>query len=128
MKTVQQKLNEYSEYITESGCQIWLRSVNRQGYGNIWHNGKSQLAHRISWETHNNKIIPQGKLILHQCDIPSCINPHHLKVGTHMDNYQDMIKKNRYTIEQIIMLQYEEIITSKEFDVLYDKYLQHHVT
>lgn len=42
--------------------------------------------------------IPQGKVVRHLCNNPSCINPEHLKIGTHYDNVQDRVRSNRSAI------------------------------
>ena len=61
--------------------------------------GKSQTAHRISWELYNDPI-PTGKgyhgiCVLHQCDNSICVNPDHLFLGTQADNLRDRDEKGR---------------------------------
>lgn len=36
-------------------------------------------------------------LVLHSCDTPLCVNPDHLRVGTHVDNMADMKARGRAT-------------------------------
>jgi HNH endonuclease len=55
---------------------------------------KSVVAHRISWQAANGKI-PDGMIICHKCDTPSCVNPGHLFIGTDADNVADMLRKGR---------------------------------
>jgi hypothetical protein len=78
-----------------SGCWIWLKSVNRKGYGQFkWDDGKTTLAHRASWKAHKGEI-PTGLLVCHKCDVPACINPDHLFLGTDKDNCDDKLRKGR---------------------------------
>lgn len=37
----------------------------------------------------------KGKVVMHTCDNPRCINPEHLQLGTHGDNQRDKVNKNR---------------------------------
>lgn len=84
-----------SEFVTECGCQIWTGCIGRDGYGQFRINGKIEGAHRASWMLANGPI-PHGLHVLHHCDVPPCINPIHLFLGTHADNMADMLRKRRH--------------------------------
>jgi hypothetical protein len=91
---IKAKLLNKAMPIPECGCLIWNRS-NRNGYGLLNFKGKATSAHRVSWIVHYGPI-PEGLCVLHKCDTPACINPHHLFLGTHQDNMSDCIKKGRH--------------------------------
>ena len=76
------------------GCWIWNGSRIPRGYGQIHCNGRSQLAHRVSWELHYGPI-PIGVLVLHHCDNRPCVRPGHLFLGNGAANIADMIQKGR---------------------------------
>lgn len=82
-------------------CVIWTGGKNRQGYGVIStiEGGRriSRRAHRVSYEMANGPI-PNGSHILHSCDNPSCVNPKHLRVGTHQENMDDKVRRSRQSM------------------------------
>jgi hypothetical protein len=91
-----------SKFIPEpnSGCWIWTAHVNDHGYGRMRVGGKYDehgqmiLAHRLSWVL-NRGGIPDHLHVLHRCDVPSCVNPEHLFLGTLDDNNADRHAKGR---------------------------------
>lgn len=63
-------------------------------YGTIKQGGKSYRAHRLMYSL----CFPgdlAGLEILHTCDNPPCVNPAHLRKGTHADNMLDRQLKGR---------------------------------
>jgi hypothetical protein len=43
---------------------------------------------------HNGPIVT-GFRVLHRCDMPGCVNPDHLRLGTDIDNVADKVRRNR---------------------------------
>jgi hypothetical protein len=74
----------------EHGCWPWIAYRNEWGYGNIEYEGKTCLAHRVSYILHYGPI-PEGLYILHSCNNRCCVNPDHLRAGTQKDNAIDMV-------------------------------------
>lgn len=65
-----------------------------RGYGHFKIRGGMQLAHRLAYEL-DVGVIPEGMIILHNCDMPGCCNSKHLRLGTYADNSANMIAKGR---------------------------------
>jgi len=78
-------------------CWIWKGAKQKSGYGRFKINGKLYLAHRVCYEL-TFGIIPNNLWVLHKCDNPKCVNPHHLFLGTRSDNMNDALKKGRLKI------------------------------
>lgn len=81
------------EYDTNGGCWLWPKP-NGDGYGKLIVGGKIRKAHRVAWEFFCGPI-PEGLHVLHRCDVPLCVNPDHLFLGTHQDNMDDRKAKGR---------------------------------
>lgn len=76
-------------------CWEWGAAKDKKGYGRFSLNFKEKyMAHRMAYFLHNKKPIG-NLLVCHNCDNPGCINPNHLFLGTHADNFNDMKKKGR---------------------------------
>jgi hypothetical protein len=67
---------ENVEMVPESGCWIWMRAVDVNGYGRAVHpvTGEDFLAHRLSWVAHYGEI-QNCLFVLHKCDVPPCVRP-----------------------------------------------------
>ena len=85
--TVQNRLRARC-LVDANGCWLWTKSLNPKGYGktHVWANGKVESrAHRVSYLAFVGPI-PSNRIVMHLCNTNSCINPTHLKLGTHSDN------------------------------------------
>lgn len=72
--------------VSEDECWVWMRARNNHGYGQIGHDRKVVYAHRVSWELHHGRPVPDGKELDHLCRNPPCVNPSHLEAVTHREN------------------------------------------
>jgi len=81
-----------------SGCWLWTGIKNNMGYGyaSVGHSGKV-LAHRVMYASRYGEI-PRGGIVRHTCDLPACVNPDHLRLGTMKENTQDMLRRGRHRV------------------------------
>lgn len=76
-------------------CWEWQAAKTYEGYGLFTMSGNVG-AHRVAWMLFTGEDIPDGMLICHHCDNPSCVNPRHLFLGTTSDNIRDSLEKGRW--------------------------------
>jgi hypothetical protein len=97
----------WSKTDRSSECWIWTPKARRgqMGYGifsvkfSARLAGEQQYAHRVAYQLVYGEIKP-GMLIRHSCDNVRCVRPEHLLQGSHRDNTQDMLKRNRSRMQR----------------------------
>ena len=97
------------EHVPDLGpCWVWTGLLWETdggrclAYGRFVWDGQQRGTHRLAWAfTHGP--IPKGMQVLHRCDVPRCVRPAHLRLGTQSDNMQDCYAKGRgrYSLRQI---------------------------
>jgi hypothetical protein len=86
-------------YIPEpnSGCWIWLGAVRKSkldyGYFHMGHDLHTVRAHVAAYKLFRGPT--NGLHVCHKCDVPSCVNPEHLFLGTAQENINDRERKGR---------------------------------
>lgn len=95
----------WSKVKKTDGCWLWTAYKTpitgmRGGYGQFGIGEEVYIAHRVSWHISIGPI-PDGIHVLHNCpggDNPTCVNPSHLFLGTHLDNMRDRDAKKRLPV------------------------------
>ena len=131
---VEEKRNSHAlpiQYtVNEMGCHICgSHDLDKNSYPRLRRNGKKFRMNRYIYELYHGEI-PEGKLVMHTCDNPQCINPEHLSLGTHRENMEDRQRKGRtksgcehgkskLSVEQVYYIRFKRTESVKE---LADKY------
>lgn len=82
---------EHSTPEPNTGCWIWTRTVNGQGYAQA----RPQLGTRFVHRRVLGLSDPALDACHVVCDQPSCVNPAHLRPGTAQENIRDAQAKGR---------------------------------
>jgi HNH endonuclease len=88
--------------ITENGCHVWTGATTR-GYPVI---GRGRRGEGIDYVSRVLMNPPPGKIVMHKCDNPLCVNREHLIIGTYSENTSDawsrLPRAKRYSVRRII--------------------------
>lgn len=96
MLTLIKDLNRFWNKVNKTdNCWLWTGASSKGGYGRFKFEGKLYSPHVISYQLHN-KNYDSIKFVCHKCDVPACINPQHLFLGTRSENMKDMTTKGRF--------------------------------
>ena len=78
-------------------CVDHNKQGNAKGYSTVDYQGMTTTLHRKVYCEANGASLEsiRGKVVRHTCDNPRCINPAHLIIGSHKDNSQDMVERQR---------------------------------
>lgn len=89
------------KFLKSSGCWLWQAGTFKNGYGQFAldrQSGKLRVtqAHRVSFVLFTGADVPPGAVVMHSCDVPACVNPTHLSLGSQADNIADAVAKGKF--------------------------------
>lgn len=83
----------------ENGCLIWQGASHgsKALYAGFFtnHPVKKHAAHRWILKYTLGEDFDESLQALHKCDVPRCVNPEHLYLGTPLQNVKDMDDRGR---------------------------------
>src|SRR6266849_2912561 len=80
-----QNIKSHSIRDDESGCLLYTKALDKDGYPRISLQGKKGLGSQIVFEL-SYGAIPAGHEVDHICHVRRCVEPSHLRVLTHRQN------------------------------------------
>ena len=93
--TLQERMVQKTQINSPDECWPWTGSLDTAGYGCIRVGYKLCHATHIAYQFAYGQSVPKGKLVMHTCDNPRCVNPAHLQLGDKYLNSHDMLSKER---------------------------------
>lgn len=71
--------------LSDSGCKLWNKKLDKDGYGMFYFRKKSRRAHRVAYYIIHGDI-PDGMFVDHICKNRNCVEPSHLRIVTPKQN------------------------------------------
>jgi hypothetical protein len=111
----------------ESGCLLYTKALDKDGYPRISLPGKKGLGSRVVYEKHYG-AIPAGHEVDHICHVRRCIEPTHLRALSHRDNVihiKAYVEKRQQRIKHLIdaypqVTSFPVLLTLPELQVLWE--------
>lgn len=92
--SVQERLASRS--VRQGECLIYTAGYTMpQGHVTIRAFGRNTRAHVAAWRVHTGEWPATGQVVRHKCDVPRCIEPNHLELGSVADNNRDRVERGR---------------------------------
>lgn len=89
--SVEQQLEHKTD--RSGACWLWIGKVRPDGYGFAYVEGKTRIAHKVSYEHYVGKV-PKGMQLDHKYASKGCprhcVNPEHLQVVTQQQNLENI--------------------------------------
>jgi len=95
--------------IIQEACWIFTGAKQKSGHGMVAFNSYGErYAHRLMYKRVHGDISPELN-VLHSCNNPACVNPDHLRLGTHADNALDRVlcknsANNKLTQQNVVAI------------------------
>jgi ribosomal protein S14 len=97
MLTIDERIERFFSKVQKTdGCWHWTGASNHLSYGQMLWIDRVVNATRISWWIHHGYMPMRHEHVCHRCDVPSCVRPDHLFLGSARDNVRDCIQKGRF--------------------------------
>ena len=77
-------------------CWLWTASVDSAGYGRFSVSKVIRGAHRIALILETGPPPNSEVFAIHSCDNKRCVNPLHLRWGTHLENVEEAVLRSRF--------------------------------
>jgi hypothetical protein len=102
---VSERFRRFFEPCPTTGCWLWTGASfgdngRERGCFNMPRE-RGTNASRCAWRIYRGEI-PAGAHVLHHCDVPLCVNPAHLWLGSHSENMADATRKGRFSRTQML--------------------------